>query len=298
MIGEWRDGARPPRIGVLDLMTKPVNGQARSHWTRLLDIAPGRMPPEHVINLDPHAGPAPGTLPSAVRVWLRSLGALVVTGAEPRSADLDQDPVHNLVGRILDVTSARSTPVLFSCLSAHSALRHLHSLPRRRLPEKRVGVLPHTVTDAAGPCVARFTGPLLMPHSRWNTVLRQDLVRAGVRPVLALGPDDWAVAHDAEGYVFVQGHPEYSAGTLLREYVRDVGRFVRGTLEFHPTLPVGYLTPAQEEQLRGYALLARSSSSLCGPELTVDPLLAQAWREAGRALVADWTSGLVGTACA
>ena len=40
--------------------------------------------------------------------------------------------------------------------------------------------------------------------------------------------------------LFFQGHPEYAAETLLREYLRDVGRFLRGERAAHPAPPAGY----------------------------------------------------------
>ena len=41
--------------------------------------------------------------------------------------------------------------------------------------------------------------------------------------------------------VFFQGHPEYQPDTLLREYRRDVGRFLRGEQAAHPALPASCL---------------------------------------------------------
>ena len=41
-------------------------------------------------------------------------------------------------------------------------------------------------------------------------------------------------------FVFLQGHPEYEAGTLLREYRRDIGRYLRGEWERYPSMPEGY----------------------------------------------------------
>jgi len=41
-------------------------------------------------------------------------------------------------------------------------------------------------------------------------------------------------------FVFYQGHPEYDAGALFREYRRDVGRYLSGTMERYPEMPRGY----------------------------------------------------------
>ncbi|MBT0768730.1 homoserine O-succinyltransferase [Kineosporia sp. J2-2] len=299
MVNPWPGGGCEPAVGVLDLMTKPVAGRPRSHWTRLLG-EPAHAPclvheaHERVVNLDPHAGPRPGTLPPAVAAWIGTLRGLIVSGAEPRGPDLTRDPVHSLIGRILDRTG--DLPVLFSCLSAHSALAHLHAVPRVRLAEKRMGVLSHLVVGASPLGRALFPGPVMMPHSRWHTVRRHDLDAAGVHTLLATGADDWGAAHDDEGHLFVQGHPEYGAGTLLREYVRDVGRFVRGEIVAHPTLPVNYLPGEQEQRLRELALLARAGEPVRLPELTMDPSLALAWQGPGRRLLAGWAGRKMETA--
>jgi len=41
-------------------------------------------------------------------------------------------------------------------------------------------------------------------------------------------------------FVFFQGHPEYDADSLLREYRRDVGRFLRGESSTYPEAPRNY----------------------------------------------------------
>ncbi len=41
--------------------------------------------------------------------------------------------------------------------------------------------------------------------------------------------------------VFLQGHPEYDADTLAREYRRDVGRFLAGERADAPAPPAGLL---------------------------------------------------------
>ena len=41
-------------------------------------------------------------------------------------------------------------------------------------------------------------------------------------------------------FVFFQGHPEYESDTLLREYRRDIGRYLRSEAENYPLLPRNY----------------------------------------------------------
>jgi homoserine O-succinyltransferase len=41
-------------------------------------------------------------------------------------------------------------------------------------------------------------------------------------------------------FVFFQGHPEYESNTLLLEYRRDVGRYLRGETDTSPSMPRDY----------------------------------------------------------
>ncbi|HVW75145.1 MAG TPA: homoserine O-succinyltransferase, partial [Rhizomicrobium sp.] len=50
-------------------------------------------------------------------------------------------------------------------------------------------------------------------------------------------------------FVFFQGHPEYDAGTLGREYLRDMGRFLSGEQAAPPAIPENYFDRATEDRL-------------------------------------------------
>ena len=71
-----------------------------------------------------------------------------------------------------------------------------------------------------------------VPHSRRNDIAESDLAAKGYRVLsrLANGQAD-IFTREPPGhsrFVFFQGHPEYDPGTLGREYLRDMGRFLRG----------------------------------------------------------------------
>ena len=70
-----------------------------------------------------------------------------------------------------------------------------------------------------------------VPHSRYNELPEEALISRGYR-VLSRSSQtgaDLFVGNRDSLDVFFQGHPEYEPDTLLREYRRDVGRFlVRG----------------------------------------------------------------------
>src|SRR2546422_9778102 len=90
-----------------------------------------------------------------------------------------------------------------------------------------------------------------MPHSRWNDIPEDALASCGYR-VLTRSEDAWVdsfVKQRNSLFVFFQGHPEYDAVTLLLEYRRDIGRFLRRERESYPIMPYGYFDPETVEAL-------------------------------------------------
>jgi len=88
-----------------------------------------------------------------------------------------------------------------------------------------------------------------VPHSRWNDLPEPALTSCGYRILTrsaAAGVDMFARQERNLHSLFVslQGHPEYEAATLLREYRRDIGRFLRGEQERYPETPQGYFSDA------------------------------------------------------
>src|SRR5947208_1953739 len=91
-----------------------------------------------------------------------------------------------------------------------------------------------------------------MPHSRWNEIPEEALLACGYR-VLTRSADagvDAFVKERKSLFVFFQGHPEYDATTLLLEYRRDIGRYLRRERETYPAMPQGYFDRETVDALR------------------------------------------------
>jgi homoserine O-succinyltransferase len=72
------------------------------------------------------------------------------------------------------------------------------------------------------------------------------------------GGVDTFVKQDAGLFVFFQGHPEYQSGSLMGEYRRDVGRYLRGEMATYPLLPLDYFDEETERSLREIETKARA----------------------------------------
>jgi len=95
--------------------------------------------------------------------------------------------------------------------------------------------------------------------------------------------------------VLCQAHPEYGRLSLLREYRRDVRRYLFGqTTADYPTMPVGYLGAAGVDALERFAALAAAGQ--LGPEelwrrfpfeAAADSIV-NSWGDASAVLYANW----------
>lgn len=226
-------------------------------------------------------------------LWDRHLDGLIVTGTEPRASNLMDEPYWGSLARVIEWAEHNTHSTVWSCLAAHAAVLHLDGIERRRLNEKRFGVFEctrasdHPLTASAGP-------DLRMPHSRWNDLPDSELADCGYR-VLTRAKDrtvDAFVKQRRSLFVFFQGHPEYEADTLLLEYRRDVGRYLRRERDTYPLMPQGYfdsdvvdaLTAVREraETHRSDEILADFPTTLATKGLT------NTWRPAAVSVYGNW----------
>jgi homoserine O-succinyltransferase len=169
---------------------------------------------------------------------------VIVTGAEPRAANLPDEPYWCELTQLIDwARSGAVVAALYSCLAAHAAVLIADGVRRRPLPAKLCGVFAaevaqrHELTEG-------LVAPLV-PQSRYNGLDEQALTDSGYNVLTRssrVGADSF-VKEGAALEAFWQGHPEYEVDTLARELRRDLQRFVEGVARVPPPLPENYLTP-------------------------------------------------------
>jgi len=219
--------------------------------------------------------------------------ALIVTGTEPIAPRLSEEPYWPRLASLLDWADRHAVASIWSCLAAHAAVEHFDGIARRRLAEKRCGVYRHSLL-AGHAMLAGVADPLPMPHSRWNE-LPIEALRAAGYSVLSFSPETGAdafVRHERSLMLFFQGHPEYEGTTLLKEYRRDVGRYLNGQQAHYPTMPHGYFSPEAVAALEGFReqAVARRAPELLGqfPFAAAAAALANSWRPAAVAIYRNW----------
>jgi homoserine O-succinyltransferase/O-acetyltransferase len=225
------------------------------------------------------------------------LDGIIVTGMEPGPGPLPNEPYWRAFADLIDWAERSTTSSIWSCLAAHVVVLHRDGIGRRPLPAKCFGVY-ETMEETDHPLLAGRAASARTPHSRWNDVPADALVGAGYT-VLSRSPEigvDMFVKHDRSLFVLLQGHPEYDSTTLLREYRRDVGRFLRRERENYPEVPQHYLDETTELSLEAFR---RRAVSLRDPELLEDLSVAEiggritnSWRASATRLYGNWLSYL------
>ncbi len=226
-------------------------------------------------------------------LWNDGLDALIVTGAEPKTPRLDGETYWPSLAQLIDRARHDVVSSIWSCLAAHAAVLHLDGIERRRLADKCFGVHQHEVThdhpltDGTPPTQAA-------PHSRWNELPRDALERCGYR-VLTAAPTAGVnlFVKDADRLlVFWQGHPEYEDRTLLKEYQRDVLRYLRGERETYPGEPAGYFDAPVRDAMAAFrerALITRDARLIREfPFEMATARVRNTWRGPARAIYRNW----------
>jgi homoserine O-succinyltransferase/O-acetyltransferase len=226
-------------------------------------------------------------------LWNSKLDGLIVTGAEPRSDDLRQEPYWHTLTKVFDWADENTSSTIASCLAVHAAVNHFDGVQRHSLAQKCFGIFEFEKI-ANDPLVNGVAYRLSMPHSRWNEIQESALTSCGYR-ILASSYDigvDMFIKSKKALFIFFQGHPEYEAWTLLGEYRRDIGRFLTGERQTYPVMPRGYFREESARALNAFQdrAIANPHKELMAsfPSERLTGKLTDQWRSTAVQIFSNW----------
>ena len=244
-----------------------------------------RSPSARATFLGPYAG--------IEELFNSRIDGMIVTGAEPRAPRLQDEPFWPTLTKLIDWAEEHTISTIWSCLSAHAAVLHLDGVQRRPLASKLFGVF-ECAKASDHPMLAGAPPRWPVPHSRLNDL---DGAELAARDYLVLSSSSKAGADTflkqrKSMFVFFQGHLEYDSQTLLREYIRDITRFIKGERHTYPDMPQGYFDEAVREEferIRAKALVAPHADilALVG-ENPVGKGLINTWRGSAANIYRNW----------
>ena len=296
----------PVRIALINNMPDPALEDTEAQFFDLLDTAAGSLPV--AVKLYSLPGIPRGNTGNAhmasfywdfADLFQSRFDGVIVTGTEPHQPELKQEPYWSALVDVFNWAEENASSIVLSCLAAHAAVLQGDGIARRRLADKQFGVFDERKCSDH-PLLHEIPEPLRFPHSRWNELDERSLAQAGYTVLTKsaeAGANMFVKARKGCLFVHFQGHPEYGAGTLGKEFRRDVKRFLRKERESYPTLPHGYfddptksiLTEFREQALREpYEGLMASF-----PESALNGTGESAWRTAATGVYFNWLQHLI-----
>ena len=227
------------------------------------------------------------------------LDALIITGANVTEGNITNERFWSPMVEVMDWALDNVCSTYCSCLSSHGAFKFFHDIDRTHLPKKQWGVYSHRVTQPQHPLFNGTNTRFDVPHSRFNDVSKAEMEAVGLN-VLATSEEAGvlcATSPDGWRYVYFQGHPEYDVFSLLKEFKREVGRYVRQERPDFPPPPENYFVASAQERLWHFELALeaalRAGQPLPAlPEDELAPLIDNTWADTAKAVFNNWL-GLV-----
>ena len=304
--GSHKSSAEPLRIALINNMPDSALEDTEVQFFELLESAAGELPVSLKLFSLPEL-PRSEAGEQHLRNFYHGIGELlksrfdgmIMTGTEPRQPDLRNEPYWPALTEVLEWAERNTASTVLSCLAAHAGVLHSDGIPRHRLSDKKFGVFEynkigrHALTDQAG-------DTMRIPHSRWNEVQADALTTRGYEVLTQsaeAGVDLFVKKKKDSLFVHFQGHPEYSVRTLLKEYRRDIKRFLKRERETYPTMPEGYFDAEAARALADFRRMVQSDphEDLLAefPEAAVTRALQGTWQASAATVYHNWLQYLV-----
>ena len=229
----------------------------------------------------------------------KGLDALIITGANVANPRLEQEPFWEPLMEVVRWADKNVASTLCSCLATHALLKYLYDIERQALPAKRWGVYNHRISQPGHPLLRDINTRFDVPHSRYNEISRQQLEDAGLTILVEsrAGGVHMAVSPDQFRTIYFQGHPEYDLGSLLKEYKREVLRYLTGELDSPPPYPEHYFNEEAQMLIEQFIRQAKQAQVRGEPipvlkEQELAAMLDNTWGDTAKAMVNNWL-GLV-----
>ena len=186
---------------------------------------------------------------------------LIITGAPLEQLEFEQVDYWDELCEIMDWSVTHVFSTLHICWGAQAGLYHHFGIPKVTMEKKLSGIYEHQLEGKNFLLFRGFDDSFFVPHSRYTTVLRQDVEKVKELKILASSPvaGIYAIKTNEGRQIFLLGHAEYDADTLKKEYFRDLEAGI------NPNIPENYFP--NDDPAR-------------------DPLVS--WRSCAHLLYANW----------
>ena len=174
----------------------------------------------------------------------QTFDGMVITGAPVERMPFEEVDYWQELCEIFEWSKTHVFSTFHICWGAQAGLYYHYGIEKKPLPKKLSGVYRHRVTHKGSILFRGFDDTFMVPHSRYTTVDRADILAIPGLKILAESDEAgvYAVSNKGGSQVFITGHSEYDAETLLGEYLRDKKAGI------DPEIPVNYFPNDDDTQ--------------------------------------------------
>ena len=153
----------------------------------------------------------------------RYFDGMIITGAPVEKMEFEDVEYWQELVEIMEWTKTHVHSTLHICWGAQAGLYYHYGVKKYMLPEKLSGVYEHVVDYKRSILFRGFDDVFYVPHSRYTTVLREDIEAVPDLKILSSSEKAGVYTVSTRGgkQIFITGHSEYDAETLNKEYTRD-----------------------------------------------------------------------------
>lgn len=228
-----------------------------------------------------------------------NLDALLVTGANITQAKLSHELFWADLEYVLNWSRANLKSTLCSCLATHAAMQVYYDVERRHMGKKCWGVFEHHLAMPEHPLIKDVEAKIFMAHSRYNDVSVEDFERNNIQAIICSAQAGVQLAAEKDASViYFQGHPEYDDISLLKEYKREVKRYLSAEREDFPPVPENYFNSSAMSHAERYREKIQTSPRLLEllqefPETELQQGIANNWWVTARQIFSNWLDSLI-----
>lgn len=238
---------RPLKIAIVNLM--PTKITTETQLLRLLSNSPLHVEID-LIGMDSHT--SKNTSAEHLETFYKTFkdiknqkyDGMIITGAPVENLDFEEVDYWDELVSIMEWSKTHVTSTFHICWAAQAGLYYHYGIPKYALDRKLSGVYKHRVNRRTAKLVRGFDNEFYAPHSRYTEVRAEDIKKVKDLEILAESDEAGVYIVFTKGgrKIFVTGHSEYDADTLLNEYIRDLGRGI------NPDVPKNYFPDDNPEK--------------------------------------------------
>lgn len=220
---------RPLKIALLNLM--PAKITTETQLLRLLSNTPLQVEIEF-LHMSSHQ--SKNTPVSHLKAFYKTFkdiknerfDGLIITGAPVEQMEFESVDYWQELMEIMRWAEKNVTSTMFLCWGAQAALYFYHGIKKYLIEDKIFGVFTNRVINKHSLLMRGFDEVFWAPHSRHTQIYPKDLKKVKDLEILAFSNEAGIhIAAEKNGKkVYVMGHPEYDAETLMAEYERDINK--------------------------------------------------------------------------